>query len=54
MHVICWPKVKIYVGLIICEHGMNGCVGYMYDLRGRGKQLNIWAAINEVLLVDPL
>ena len=37
MHVISWPKVKLYVGLIICEHSMNGCVGYVYGIRGRGK-----------------
>ena len=24
---------------------MNGCVGHVYGLRGRGKQLNIWDTI---------
>jgi len=24
MHIISWPHVKIYVGLLMCEHNMNG------------------------------
>ena len=54
VHVISWPQVKIYVGLIICDHSMNGCVGYVYGLKGRGKQFNIWVTINEILLIEPL
>jgi hypothetical protein len=29
---------KLYVGLIIREHSMNGCVGNVYGLRGKGNK----------------
>ena len=37
---------------MICEH-LNRCVGYVYGLRGRGKQLYILVTINEILFVEP-
>ena len=45
MHVISWPQVKIYVGLIICEHSMNGHVGYVW-IKGSNTSLIVTQILN--------